>query len=98
LLNLTDKFPTDLDVWAGMISLCSLDNKKLSYKLLYVLGAAFSVLWKYHWRCVIDGEMWNGHAVFNMFQQDHQRLVLDILNSSNDTPTFRLVRPVHSLD
>ncbi|KAI8635796.1 hypothetical protein BD408DRAFT_137522 [Parasitella parasitica] len=30
----------------------------LDEEVLVALGTAYSTLWKYHWRCVIDTEPW----------------------------------------
>jgi hypothetical protein len=53
--------------------------------VLVVLGSAFLILWKYHWQCVIDDELWSSHAAINIFKQDHSSLVSSMLTSNIDT-------------
>ncbi|KAG2194762.1 hypothetical protein INT47_012064 [Mucor saturninus] len=90
LLGIGDIFETEFDVWSGLVSLCDLKQKPLSADMLVIIGSGFATLWKYHWRCVIDGDMWNSQAAINMFQQDHSSLIADHLASqpplvSNDS-------------
>ncbi|KAG2192922.1 hypothetical protein INT47_002761, partial [Mucor saturninus] len=83
LLGIGDIFETDFDVWSGLVSLCDLKQKPLSADMLVILGSGFSTLWKYHWRCVIDGDLWNSQAALNMFQQAHSSLIADNLASQS---------------
>ncbi|KAG2192923.1 hypothetical protein INT47_002762 [Mucor saturninus] len=66
LLGIGDIFETEFDVWSGLVSLCDLKQKPLSADMLVIIGSGFSTLWKYHWRCVIDGDLWNSQAALNM--------------------------------
>ncbi|KAG2192905.1 hypothetical protein INT47_011147 [Mucor saturninus] len=62
-----DMFEHELDVWSGLVTLCDMKQKPHSAETLVLLGSAFSTLWKYHWRCVIEGDLWNSHAAINTF-------------------------------
>lgn len=55
---------------------------ELEEDVLVVLGAAFTTLWKYHWRCVIDTEPWISSFVFNMVRQDHGLLFSSLFPSA----------------
>ncbi|KAG2193362.1 hypothetical protein INT46_006462 [Mucor plumbeus] len=55
---------------------------ELEEDVLVVLGAAFTMLWKYHWRCVIDTEPWISFFAFNMVRQDHGLLFLSLFPSA----------------
>ncbi|KAG2191895.1 hypothetical protein INT47_005342, partial [Mucor saturninus] len=83
LLGIGDIFETEFDVWSGLVSLCDIKQKPLSADILVIIGSGFATLWKYHWRCVIDGDLWNSHAAINMFQQDHSVLIADNLASQS---------------
>lgn len=51
--------------------------KVIDKNVLVALGAAYSLLWKYHWRCFIDEEpSWVTSAAINMVGQDHCTLFL----------------------
>ncbi|KAG2192840.1 hypothetical protein INT47_012369 [Mucor saturninus] len=71
------------NIWSGLVSLCDIKQKPLSADILVIIGSGFATLWKYHWRCVIDGDLWNSHAAINMFQQDHSVLIADNLASQS---------------
>jgi hypothetical protein len=86
LVHLSADFPSKIDIWSGLVSLSSASCKPLDEKILLLLGSAFATLWRYHWRCVIDEEMWCSITAINMFKQDHHILVSSILNNSTDTP------------
>ncbi|KAI8968078.1 hypothetical protein BDB01DRAFT_706195, partial [Pilobolus umbonatus] len=45
---------SEMAVWTALTSLSQLDNSHCSPEDLAILGCAFSSLWKYHWRSVID--------------------------------------------
>ena len=55
---------------------------ELNENVLVALGAAFTMLWKYHWRCVIDTEPWISSAVLNMVRQDHGLLFSSLFSSA----------------
>ncbi|KAG2191927.1 hypothetical protein INT47_007552 [Mucor saturninus] len=83
LLGIGDIFETEFDVWSGLVSLCDVKQKTLSADMLMIIGSGFSTLWKDHWRCVINGDLWNSQAAHNMFQQDHSSLIADNLASQS---------------
>ena len=83
LLSLQDLFPSDLSIWTALASFCSLEMVELEEDVLVVLGAAFTTLWKYHWRCVIDTEPWISSFVFNMVRQDHGLLFSSLFPSAD---------------
>ena len=82
LLSLQDLFPSDLSIWTALTSFCSFEMIELEEDVLVVLGAAFTTLWKYHWRCVIDTEPWISSFVFNMVRQDHGLLFSSLFPSA----------------
>ncbi|CEP09889.1 hypothetical protein [Parasitella parasitica] len=70
-LSLQDLLPTGMAFWTALNSLCSQDMVILDEDVLVSLGAPYSTLWKYHWRCVINTEPWISTAAMNMFRQNH---------------------------
>ncbi|CDS10942.1 hypothetical protein LRAMOSA11428 [Lichtheimia ramosa] len=58
LLNLTDTLPTQQSIWHVLVTLRTPDNRTLDPATLCRLGCIIAVLWKYHWRCVIEDEFW----------------------------------------
>jgi hypothetical protein len=92
LVQLSDVFPTASSVWSGLVSLCSLNCEPLENKVLCLLGSSFATLWRYHWRCVMDNEVWISSAAINMFKQDHHSLVLSLLYTcSSASPSLDLI-------
>ncbi|KAI7875640.1 uncharacterized protein EV154DRAFT_569457 [Mucor mucedo] len=83
LLNIGDTFETEFDSWSGFVSLCGQTQKPLSSDMLVIIGSGLATLWKYHWRCVVDGDLWNSEAALNMFQQDHAILIADTLETQS---------------
>ncbi|KAI8646619.1 hypothetical protein BD408DRAFT_317673, partial [Parasitella parasitica] len=71
LLSLQDLLPTAMSIWQALTSFCSQNLEMLDEEVLVALGTAYSTLWKYHWRCVIDTEPWIASAYFNVVRQDH---------------------------
>ncbi|OAD02732.1 hypothetical protein MUCCIDRAFT_109567 [Mucor lusitanicus CBS 277.49] len=64
--------PSDASIWLALTSFCSGDDLVvIDEDVLVALGAAYSTLWKYHWRCVIDEEPWIASAAINLVRQDH---------------------------
>ncbi|KAI8638450.1 hypothetical protein BD408DRAFT_436012 [Parasitella parasitica] len=51
-----------MSIWQALTSFCSQDLSMLDEEVLVALGTAYSTLWKYHWRCVIDTEPWIASA------------------------------------
>ncbi|KAI7873479.1 hypothetical protein K492DRAFT_138976, partial [Lichtheimia hyalospora FSU 10163] len=58
LFNLTDTLPNQRTIWHALITLRTPDNHALDTTILCRLGCIIAVIWKYHWRCVIDDEFW----------------------------------------
>jgi hypothetical protein len=85
LVRLNDAFPAEIDVWSGLVTLSSVSGQPLDQNVLCLLGSAFSTLWRYHWRCVLDTEEWCSITAFNMFKQDHHVLVSSMLNGNGVT-------------
>ena len=81
-LSLQDLFPSNLCVWTALTTFCSLNTLDLDDDVLVVLGAVYSTLWKYHWRCVIDIEPWITSAILNMVKQDHGLLFSSLFPSA----------------
>ncbi|KAG2192112.1 hypothetical protein INT47_012404, partial [Mucor saturninus] len=94
LLGIGNIFETEFDVWSGLVSLCDRKQKPLSADMLTIIGSGFATLWKYHWRCVIKGDLWSSQAALTMFQQDHLSLIADNLSSQSPLlVNYSLVMP-----
>ncbi|KAL7327216.1 hypothetical protein PS15p_209438 [Mucor circinelloides] len=88
--------PSDDSIWLALTSLCSSDDLQvIDEDVLVALGAAYSTLWKYHWRCVIDEEPWIASAVLNMVRQNHGSLFSSLSLASVQAGTLAL--PITSL-
>ncbi|KAG2209688.1 hypothetical protein INT47_001834, partial [Mucor saturninus] len=83
LPGICDIFQTEFDVRSGLVSLCDLKQKPLPADMLLIIGLKFANISEYHWRCVIDGDLWNSEAALNMFQHDHSVLIVDNLASQS---------------
>jgi hypothetical protein len=88
LVHLNDAFPAEIDIWSGLVTLSSVSGQPHNQHILCFLGSAFSTLWRYHWRCVLDSEEWYSITAFNMFKQDHHSVVSSMLNSSAVTDSL----------
>ncbi|CAO3611948.1 unnamed protein product [Mucor hiemalis] len=84
-LEMVDIFPSELAIWSGLVTLCSLNRKPLKAYQLVLLGSAFSTLWAYHWRCVLDAQLWSSAGVLNLFLQDHKLLISDYLKTHSNS-------------
>ncbi|KAL7311904.1 hypothetical protein PS15m_009614 [Mucor circinelloides] len=88
--------PSDDSIWLALTSLCSSDDLQvIDEDVLVALGAAYSTLWKHHWRCVIDEEPWIASAVLNMVRQNHGSLFSSLSLASVQAGTLAL--PITSL-
>ncbi|CEP10397.1 hypothetical protein [Parasitella parasitica] len=74
LLSLRDLLPSSPSIWCAQTSFCTQEMIELDEEVLVALGAAFTTLWKYHWRCAIDSEPWMFPVAMNMFRQDRSLL------------------------
>ncbi|KAG1081601.1 hypothetical protein G6F42_022892 [Rhizopus arrhizus] len=63
--------------------------------VLVALGATYSTLWKYHWRCVIDEEPWIASAALSMVRQEHGSHFSTLSMASVQAGTLAL--PINSL-
>ncbi|KAI8375568.1 hypothetical protein BD560DRAFT_326855, partial [Blakeslea trispora] len=72
--NLREHFPTALSVWTALLSLKNASNETLPVSTLLVLGTALQALWRYHYRCVFDQELWGQEASFQTFLNSHRFL------------------------
>ncbi|KAL7336237.1 hypothetical protein PS15p_201597 [Mucor circinelloides] len=80
--------------WQDVVSLflCSSgDLQVIDEDVLVALGATYSTLWKYHWRCVIDEEPWVASAALNMVRQDHGSLFSTLSLASVQAGTLALL-------
>ncbi|KAG1466833.1 hypothetical protein G6F46_000209 [Rhizopus delemar] len=69
LFHLTDQFPDAASVWSAFATLSSPDNRyTICSDHIRPLGFAFSSLWKFHWRCVLNGTLWSLSGAMNFFQ------------------------------
>lgn len=68
--HLTDVLPNKQSLWYALISFRSLSQQPLDDSVLCRLGCILSVLWRYHWRCVIDHEDWSHQAAYNILTDD----------------------------
>ncbi|KAI8639608.1 hypothetical protein BD408DRAFT_435042 [Parasitella parasitica] len=96
LLSLQDLLPNTMSIWQALTSFCSQDSSMLDEEVLVALGTAYSTLWKYHWRCVIDTEPWIASACLNMVRQDHG-LLLSSLSSLASVQAGTLTLPLPNL-
>ena len=83
ILSLQHLLPSNQAVWTALTSFCSIELIELDENVLVALGAAFTTLWKYHWRCVIDTEPWISSAALNMVRQDHGLLFSSLFPSAS---------------
>lgn len=91
LLSLQELLPSDDSIWLALTSLCSFDDLQvIDEDVLVALGATYSTLWKYHWRCVIDEEPWIASAALNMVRQDHGSLFSTLSLASVQAGTLAL--------
>ena len=91
LLSLQELLPSDDSIWLALTSLCSSgDLQVIDEDVLVALGATYSTLWKYHWRCVIDEEPWIASAALNMVRQDHGSLFSTLSLASVQAGTLAL--------
>ncbi|KAG2193973.1 hypothetical protein INT46_011315, partial [Mucor plumbeus] len=71
ILSLQHLLPSNQAVWTALTSFCSIELIELDENVLVALGAAFTTLWKYHWRIP--------SAVLNMVRQDHGLLFSSLI-------------------
>jgi hypothetical protein len=92
-LSLGADFPTDMDVWSVMVSLCDFDCKPVSADVLSIFGYIFYTLWAAHWRCVIQGDTWSSTWVFNSFKADNTFVINTFFasRSSEDSTSLSLL-------
>ncbi|EPB84971.1 hypothetical protein HMPREF1544_08249 [Mucor circinelloides 1006PhL] len=91
LLSLQQLLPSDDSIWLALTSLCSSGYLQvIDEDVLVALGAAYSTLWKYHWRCVIDEEPWIASAALNMVRQGHGSLFSTLSLASDQAGTLAL--------
>ncbi|KAK4521255.1 uncharacterized protein ATC70_013200 [Mucor velutinosus] len=96
LLSLQELLPSASSIWLALTTFCSgSDLLVIDEDVLIALGAAYSTLWKYHWRCVIDEEPWIASAAINMVRQDHGTLFSSLSLASVQAGTLAL--PVNSV-
>jgi endonuclease/exonuclease/phosphatase family metal-dependent hydrolase len=80
-LSLDENFPCDANIWAALVTLCSLDCKPLDVDVLSILGSIFYTLWATHWRCVIHDDTWSSAWVLNSFKTDNSLVITTFLDS-----------------
>ncbi|KAK4511675.1 uncharacterized protein ATC70_008591 [Mucor velutinosus] len=91
LLSLQELLPSASSIWLALTTFCSgSDLLVIDEDVLIALGAAYSTLWKYHWRCVIDEEPWIASAAINMVRQDHSTLFSSLSLASVQAGTLAL--------
>ncbi|KAG1029818.1 hypothetical protein G6F43_013994 [Rhizopus delemar] len=75
LFRLTDQFPEATSVWSALATLSSPDNRyTICSDHIRPFGFAFSSLWKFHWRCVLNSTPWSLSGAMNFFQQESKLL------------------------
>ncbi|OAC98618.1 hypothetical protein MUCCIDRAFT_115540 [Mucor lusitanicus CBS 277.49] len=83
--------PSGTSIWMALTSFCSGDDLVvIDEDVLVALGAAYSTLWKYHWRCVIDEETWIVSAAINLVRQDHGSLFSSLSLACGQAGTLAL--------
>jgi hypothetical protein len=91
LLSLQELLPSDVSIWLALTSFCNgSDLVVIDEDVLVALGAAYSTLWKYHWRCVIDEEPWIASVAINMVRQDHSTLFSSLSLADGQAGTLAL--------
>ncbi|OAC97593.1 hypothetical protein MUCCIDRAFT_157605 [Mucor lusitanicus CBS 277.49] len=95
LLSLQELLPSEASIWLALTSFCSGDDLVvIDEEVLVALGAAYSTLWKYHWRCVIDEEPWIASAAINLVRQDHGSLFSSLSLARDQAGTLVLPIPI----
>ena len=79
-LGLRAKFPSAVSIWSALVTLCYLDRSPVKSEYLVLFGSAFSTLWSYHWRCILDELPWSSSGVFSMFLEDHRLVISPYLD------------------
>jgi hypothetical protein len=79
-LSLDFDLPSDADIWAAMVTLCSLDCKPLDADVLSILGSVFYSMWAAHWRCVIHDGTWSSTWVLNSFKTENTLIISTFLD------------------
>ena len=69
--HLLGTFPTQDSLWHAFIHLRSPHGSPLTPSILVRLGCILAVLWRHHWRCVIDDESWSNDAALNTLTSDN---------------------------
>ncbi|GAN09876.1 hypothetical protein MAM1_0300c09409 [Mucor ambiguus] len=91
LLSLQELLPYDGSIWLTLTSFCyGSDLVVIDEDVLVALGAAYSTLWKYHWRCVIDEKPWIASAAVDMVRQDHGTLFSSLYLADGRAGTLAL--------
>ncbi|EIE85637.1 hypothetical protein RO3G_10347 [Rhizopus delemar RA 99-880] len=75
LFCLTDQFPESTSVWSALATLSSPKNRyTVCPDYIRPLRFIFLSLWRFHWRCVLNGTLWSLSGSMNFFQQDSKLL------------------------
>ncbi|KAJ8656559.1 hypothetical protein O0I10_007636 [Lichtheimia ornata] len=68
--HLSHLLPNQQCIWHALISLKSIDHRPLPEPVLCRLGAILAVLWRCHWRCIIENDDWSNLHAMNLLTSD----------------------------
>ncbi|CDS08471.1 hypothetical protein LRAMOSA09833 [Lichtheimia ramosa] len=68
--QLLGKFPTQASIWHALVQLRYTNGTTVPIPDLIRLGCILAVLWRHHWRCVIDDDFWSSEAALNTLLSD----------------------------
>ncbi|CDS10936.1 hypothetical protein LRAMOSA11422 [Lichtheimia ramosa] len=68
--QLLGKFPTQASIWHALVQLRFTNGTTVPIPDLIRLGCILAVLWRHHWRCVIDEDFWSSEAALNTLLSD----------------------------
>ncbi|KAI7873582.1 hypothetical protein K492DRAFT_116030, partial [Lichtheimia hyalospora FSU 10163] len=68
--QLSNLLPSQRFIWQAIISFRSPNNRILEDATISKLGATIAVLWRCHWRCIIDNDDWSTTTAMNFLMSD----------------------------
>ncbi|CEP14347.1 hypothetical protein [Parasitella parasitica] len=77
-LDLGSEFLSDTAIWYALTSFSNLTGELLDDTTLVLLGSAFYALWRNHWRCFMEDELWFNHILLTGFFSEHAKLIASL--------------------
>ncbi|KAJ8656561.1 hypothetical protein O0I10_007638 [Lichtheimia ornata] len=68
--DLSATFPTKHSIWHALHTLQSAPRSYLADSTMYRFGIIIAILWRYHWRCILDHTEWNTQAAMNLLNSN----------------------------